>query len=162
VAVSQSAWFNRALRRWAKGQIDLEGDPLKMMLVGPGYDFDQRDDFVGSVPGTPGGEEIVVVGYDGGFGGAGRKLLVGKTLSMRASTDELLWDADDVDYGALGGGGGDVPVDAAIIVFEHTTDADSELVYYVKFPQRMTNGLPFPVRFAADGIWALENEIILV
>jgi len=131
-----------------------------MMLVGPGYSFSEGDSYVGSGAGTPGGEEIVVAGYTGGFGGVGRVLLTNKTLTMDGSQDRLIYDADDVDYGVLGGGGGDVPVDAGILILEGSSDANSELLIYVKFPQRMTDGADFTVRFGADGIMYVQNVIV--
>lgn len=160
MSASQTTWYNRGLRLWGWNNVDLRSDELKLMLVGPGYSYDKGHDFIGAGAGTPGGEEIVVTGYTGGFGGAGRKALANKSLTMQGSTSELVFDADDVSYGALGGGGGDVPVDAGIVVRELSSDADSELLIYVKFPQRMTDGTDFWVRFAAGGIWRLQNVIV--
>jgi len=149
------------LQRICNGNIDWDSTALKMMLVDASYVPSVTDTFVSDGPGAA---EIVVDGYAGGFGGAGRRLLTGKTVTRSNATKEIVLDADDVDFGILGGGAVEVPVSAGVIVRENTDDTNSPLMFYVQFADRTTDGTNFTVIFNTDGVWRLltsEEEIVL-
>lgn len=150
-------WYNRAMKEVlnqnATPTLDLiTGAVLKVMLVGSGYTFNPDDDFVSSGVGTPGGEEVSGTGYVGGFGGSGRKALATKTLTEDDANDRAVFDALDITWTAPNG----FTVDAAIIIEERTTDADSLLVMYIDtaspgFPVTM-DGTDFKITWNSLGI----------
>lgn len=144
--------YNNAIHKINQNDLDLESDTIKIMLVGTGYTPDRDDDFIGSGAGTPGGEELSATGYTGGFGGASRLTLSNVTFTLSDADDWSVLDADDpVIWPSLGNGVNDTAA-GGIIIKEVTSDADSLLIVFVDFPNRLTDGNDFPLLFNSAGI----------
>lgn len=144
--------YNNAIHKINQNDLDLESDTIKIMLVGTGYTPDRDHDFIGSGAGTPGGEELTATNYTGGFGGASRLTLTGKSFTLSDADDWSVFDATDpVIWPSLGNGVNDTAA-GAIIIKEITSDADSLLIVFVDFPNRLTDGNDFPLLFNSAGI----------
>jgi len=154
MAVTTFAYLG-GLQRLLNGSYDWDSTVFKMMLVDENYVPSVTHTFVSDGPGA---HEVVVDGYVGGFGGAGRKVLTGRTVTRSNGTKEIVLDADDVDFGNLGGGATEENVAAGIIIKEGTSDANSVLLFHVQFADRMTDGTNFTVIFDADGVWRLRTD----
>lgn len=128
---------------------------LKVMLVNSSYTPDRDHDTVSQAVAG----EISATGYTGGHGGAGRKAVANGAFSLDKSNDRSEFDTDDPPaWSPLGGASNDT-IDAVILFYEKTSDADSRLVYYIDqvtgYPELpfLTVGGEFSVQVGADG-WA--------
>jgi len=148
-------WYTKGLGSIMSGAVDLDTDTIKVMLVTSSYTFNVDDDFISSGAGTPGGSELSGTGYTAGFGGAGRKAITTKTVTLDDTNNRAVFDGDDVAWTAINAG----TAAAAILVKEVTTDADSILIAYIDtatpaFPI-VTNGGDVTIQWATTGIlWA--------
>lgn len=152
--------FNRAAAGVLNGSINLLTDTLKAMLIDNSYTADRDDDFI-TASGV-GAAEITATNYAGGFAGAGRKTLAGRTVSEDDPNDRAELDANDVPWTALGGAVNDT-IQAVVIVKEGTSDADSELIAYIDTSTGTpslpftTNGSDFTAVVNAEGLIQLAT-----
>jgi len=134
--------------------IDFVGDnTIKIMLLSnaTSYTYD-ADNLVADAGGAndPVDAETNVSGYARGWGGAGRKALASKTMTVDNSNNWVKIDAADPSAWTLASG---QTVVAAIIIKEGgANDTTSRLLFYVDFTDTATNGGTFTVAFNADGI----------
>jgi hypothetical protein len=139
---------------WMQGTLvtylsELSSATLKVMLLKNSYTLNPDHKFVSDL--TPGTHEASVSGYTGGFGGAGRKTLSGKTITEDTTNNRATFDATDpATWTALGAGN---TLRYCAIVEEITSDAASRVIAVLDFgSDYITNGGDFSVAFNAAGI----------
>jgi len=140
-----SAWFNRGKQQVLSGSTSLLSDTIKVMLVTSSYTFDADHNFVSEVSAN----EVSVVGYTGGFAGAGRKALANKSVTEDDTNDLAYFDADDLTWTGLATG---ATVGGAILVKEVTNDAASQLLVFMDLADTPTNGGDITLAWNASGI----------
>lgn len=154
------------LDRDATNTIDLETvTKLKVMLVnatysGPADDDAHKDEELVDAGGANDilDGEITATGYTGGYGGAGRLALSTPTFGTGPDdvNNRVEFDADDVDWGALGNGTNDTIIGAVIIIEDHLgvtgDDTESRPVAYIDLADTTTNGSGFAIQWSAEGI----------
>lgn len=126
--------------------IDFVNDTIEIILVKSTY-VPNKDD-TNSVYAAA--EISGVSGYVGGYGGAGRKVLAGKTITSNTTNDRTIYDANDPTAWTLGTGD---TVGGAIIGRRGTTDDTTAFpLFFLDFTDVPTNGSTFTLQFHADGI----------
>lgn len=128
-----SGWYNSGLRDVADRTIDLINDTLKLILVTSSYTPNKDHDFADDLT-----NELSGGGYTGGFGGAGRKTLSGKSFSTDTANDRVEFTFSAVTWTALGAAAGNPKY--AILVKEITNDAATRLIAYLDLGTVITNG----------------------
>ncbi len=140
-----SAWYNKGKAEVMNGGIVLLTDTIKVMLVSSAYTFNPDHNFISDVSAN----EIAVAGYTGGFGGAGRKTLAGKTVTEDDANDRSVFDANDLSWAALAAG---ATIGGAVVVKEITNDGASKLIAFLDPADLPTNGSDVNLTFDATGI----------
>jgi hypothetical protein len=95
--------------------------------------------------------EANVTGYVRGFGGAGRKTLANRTVTVDKTNHWALFDFDDVSYGALGNGTNQTLNGAMLIKEGATNDTASRQIAYFTFANFVTNGAAFTLQIDPAG-----------
>jgi len=145
-----SFWYNKAVGKILRNTIDLDGDTFKVGLSTSVHVPNKDDTFLddaGSDDFVDG--ELTVTGYTNGFGGAGRKSLVNRTVTDDLTNDRIKFDADDILWTALGAG---QTIEQATLMREVTTNADSSVILNLDFTGVATSGANFTLQFHTDGI----------
>lgn len=148
-----SFWYTKNVQKIVQNTIDLDGDTFKVGLSTathvPAKNTDEfaddagADDFVD-------GELSGISGYTAGFGGAGRKALVNRTVTIPgANPDRVKLDADDLVWTTLGTG---ATIKQATVLKEVTNNAASPVIVNLDFTGVATTGGDFTLQFHADGI----------
>lgn len=143
--------YNKAAEEIATGTVDLLADTIKTMLVTSTYS-PARTDLVADAGGAndPVDAEINVTGYTRGWGGAGRKSLASKTLTVDQSNNRAEFDAADLTWTALGSG---ATIAGMILVKEGVSnDTTTRLIAYLDVTDTSTNGGDITFTFDAEGI----------
>lgn len=130
--------YNNVAGKIVDQSINLLTDILKVMLVTSAYVPDRDHDFVSSAAAA---ELATTTNYVPGFGGAGRKLLAGRTVTVDDPNDRSELDCNDFLWTALGGASNQT-IAAFIVIKEITNDAASLLIAYVD-TSTGTPSLPF-------------------
>lgn len=133
--------YNTGSKELWDGTIDLLTNTIKLMLVASGYTADRDDDVIDAGGANdPVDHEYDGTGYTGGWGGAGRKALASKTITVNKANDRSEFDAADVTWTSLGpaGGAGD-PTQLLTIKEGATDDTTSRLIVHSDFSVT-TNG----------------------
>lgn len=126
--------------------IDFAADDIEVILVKSTYTPNKDD--TNSVYAAA--EISGVSGYTGGWGGAGRKLLGGKTITNDTTNDRTVYDATDPSAWTLGTGD---TVGGAIIGKKGSANDSTALpIFFLDFTDVPTNGSTFTLSFHADGI----------
>ena len=151
-----STFYNGGITSFLIAGSPFLSSTLKCMLIETvgAYVFNKDHDFIDeSGANDPIDAEVGVSGYTGGFGGAGRKTLASKTVTVDDTNDWASLDAADFTGGttwsALGAG---ETIEAAIIVEEITNDAASVLLIYLDPSDLATNGSDMDLSFHANGL----------
>lgn len=135
-------------------------DTIKALLLGIAtpYTVNADHDFLdeGGVN-DPTDAEISTTNYVGGFGGAGRKTLASKTISVNDTNNRVEVDAADVVWTALGPASGGPTLAAAVITKEITNDAASPMFAYLDFTDTVVNGGDVTLQFAAGGFMQVNT-----
>lgn len=137
-------WYNEAKRALLAGELDLDTDDLRVMLVMTNTTADTEDD-ANTISGFTTLDE-----YDGS--GYARQALANETISEDAANDRAEVDADDAVFASLGAGTRQAQ---AAIVFKHVTnDTDSVPIAFID-----SGGFPFDgtgsnltIQWNAEGI----------
>ena len=143
--------YNKAAEEIATGTVNLLTDTIKTMLVTSTYS-PARTDLVVDAGGAndPVDAEINVTGYTRGYGGAGRKSLASKTLTVDQSNNRAEFDAANLTWTALGSG---ATIAAMIVIKEGASnDTTSRLIAYLDVTDTATNGGDITFTFDAEGI----------
>lgn len=134
-------WVNTGkLRCWAgaTGEVDLIANTVKVLAVETNDVPDDPDiEFIGDYLGAGDAVEVTSTGYTGGFGGAGRKTLASKALSVDQANNRAEFDCADVTWAAISQAAAEQWVGFAIVK-EITNDADSPVIAVIN----TATGLP--------------------
>jgi hypothetical protein len=145
----------RRLLGGATGAIDWVGDTsIKIMILttGTAYTFNPDHEFVSDVVSS----EAAGTGYTGGFGGAGRKALSGKTIVDDLTNDKVLLKASDpATWTGLNLSSGSI---AQLVVFkELTNDASSPLLGMLDPADLVTNGGDVSCAFPSGVVFSIAQ-----
>lgn len=134
--------YNRFKADLFRGDVDLASDTIKVALVtgySPTIDGDLNWDDVSSL-------EVDGAGYT-----AGGATLANVSVTQDDAADEAVFDAGDVEWADL-----DVGTPShAIIYMDSGTASTSPLIAYVVLGVA-SNGQPYKIEFAAEGVLVLE------
>jgi|SRR5687768_634406 len=153
-----SMWYTKGLRRLqggATGAIDWAGAAnIKVMLLSSSVAYTPNKDheFVSDVNLS----EADGSGYVGGFGGAGRKTLTGKTITDDTATDRVNFGASNPsNWSAVGLTSGSIT--HVIVMAEVTSDAASPLIACLDPADLVTNGGDVGLTFPSGIVAYLQN-----
>lgn len=148
-----AGWYQKALAEIGDGDIDLNSNTLKLMLVTPGYVYDPDHTVIDNAANDstdPSFNEISATNYTGGFGGGGRKTATITGGGLVDNTNNYgYWYITDLTWSSLGGAS-NATVGALILVKEITNDTASRLIAYLGITNRATDGSDFPINFASS------------
>lgn len=147
------------------GTIDLVADAaIKMMLCNSTHVPNRDDDFVDDVGADDAIDgEITAAGYTGGFAGAGRKALAGKSFVTDKTNDRCEFQvATAITWTALGGGPDDT-ITTCVIIKEITSDLLSPVLGQIDTSSGspslpfLTNGSDLTLTPDAEGLFQLPT-----
>ena len=152
-----ASWvYNTAAGDMWQDVIDLLNDTIKMGLSTSTHVPNRDDDFLdiaGTTDFTAG--ELTGTGYTAGFGGAGRKTLASKTITVDKTNDRAEFDCADVTWTAINAG----TAAQATVLKEITNDAASKTISNIDtggFPV-VTNGGDLTLAVNAEGLIQLST-----
>lgn len=137
-----SRMFNKGMYEIIAQLTDWATSNIDVLLVDDSYAFDPDQNFVSDI-GV--GAEVSTTNYT-------RKDLPGPTISENDPTDEVVLDANDITWSALGPASGGPIVAGAIIFRNSGADATSPLLAFLDFTDTQVNGGDFTVAWNANGI----------
>jgi hypothetical protein len=148
--------YNTAAGDMWQDIIDLLNDTIKMGLSTSVHTVDRDDDFLddGTASDFSSGE-LTGTGYTAGFGGAGRKTLASKTITVDKANDRAEFDCADVTWTAINAG----TAAQATVLKEITNDTASKTIANVDsggFPV-VTNGGDLTFQVNAEGLLQLST-----
>lgn len=97
--------------------------------------------------------ELNVAGYTRGFGGAGRKTLASKTISVNDANNRIEMDCADITWTALGAG---QTIAAGVTCVELTNDGATAPIGYHDPTDVPTNGGDITMQIASNGLFNLN------
>jgi hypothetical protein len=106
-----------------QGSLILTSATVKVMLVNNTYTPNQDDVNVSALSSA----ELSGTGYVGGFAGAGRKTLGSKSFAADNANNQVTFAGANMTWTAINAG----TAQAAVLIKENTTDADSILIAYL-------------------------------
>lgn len=151
-----SGIFTNGLHQVINRTIDFVGSAsVKVMLVDSTYSFNKDETAMSTASVGPTAKETTATGYTGGFNGAGRQALSGKSITYDAATDRIRFFASNVTWTGLGGG---VTLGGAVVFFQGASDAASVPIFFVDPTDLVTNGSDVQLQFdATNGIAYIQN-----
>lgn len=144
-----SGVYTRGALKMANGTIDPETSTIKAMLLEAGYTFDPDHEFV-----DEGGTDVLSAeasgtGYAaGGWGGASRKTLASKALSVVDASNLVKLVFDPIVWTAINCG---TIVAVVLIVEGGADDTTSHLISYHDIADVVTNGGDLTISVGANG-----------
>lgn len=136
-----SRGYNAGQLALQNGTVNFVSDTIEVVLVKSTYTHDPDH-----TAGTPAASEITgVSGYTGGFGGAGRKVLAGKSIAQDTATDRVNYLASDPSAWTLGTG--DTAGGAVIQKKGSASDATAVPLWFLDVTDFPTNGGTFTLSF---------------
>jgi hypothetical protein len=130
-----STAYTNGIEQILDGVIDLDTDTIKLALIKSSHTQDPDHDFVNDIS----GDECDATGYTGGFNGADRLTTTVVTTEQTAS-NRVVCIFQDKTWTAIGGASNNT-LEAALVLFEVTSDADSFPICYLEFTSTLvTNG----------------------
>jgi len=149
--------YNLAANSIAAGDINLDGDTLKIMLVNTSYSANRDQDYVDNgTANDAANNELTCTGYTGGFAGADRQTLGSKTFTSDDTNDRCEVDCADITWTALGNGTNDT-IQGAIVIKEVTNDAASLLICFLDVTNTTTNGGDVTLAINTEGFMWLNT-----
>jgi hypothetical protein len=142
-----SGTYNAGSLALQNGGVVWASDTIEVIAVKSSYTFDPDH-----TAGTPAASEITgVSGYTGGYNGAGRKVLAGKSLTNDTTNNRTVYDATDPgSYGALGAGD---TIGGYVVQKKGSADDTTAVpLFFLEVTDTPTNGSPVSLAFHADGI----------
>jgi hypothetical protein len=121
-----------------RGNVDVDTDTFKAMLVGSGYTYDADHDFRDDVTG-----EVTGTGYT-----AGGVSLTGLTTTYDAATNRVKLDAADASFGTVTLTG----ITGLVVYVSKGSAATDLLVSFHSFAAQAPSGVPFTYAWGTDGI----------
>lgn len=141
--------------RGSSTALDLINDTIKMGLSSSTHTVDRDDDLLddGTSSDFSSGE-LSGTGYAAGFGGAGRKTLASKTMTIDKANDRTEFDCADVTWTAINAG----TAAQATIMKEITNDGASRYIANIDsgFPV-VSNGGDVTLQVNAEGLIQLST-----
>lgn len=131
-----SGIYNRFKANLMNGELDLEGDTIKVMLLDDSHTFSATDDVIGDVDAN----EISGAGYT-----ATGDELIGKGVTQAATTK---WDATDSDWASA-------TFSAWHAVIYDTTAASNLIASIDLGGEQAISGGTFTIKWHSDGIITL-------
>lgn len=151
-----SGWFSKGLYHLNNNDINFLNDNLKIMLVNINFPS-QLNRATQEFVSTASPYELSGNGYGSGFGGAGRIVLTGKSVSLDAN-GLIHWNAADLKWNGINAG----IIGGILLIKENTSDTDSLLLFY--FGQDVLTNLPFsttgrdlPISFGQQGLFTFDS-----
>src|SRR3990167_9100345 len=140
--------YNTAATEMWSDTVDLLNDTIKVMLVTNAYTPNVDDDVVDAGGGADALDaEIVATNYTGAYGGAGRKTLASKAITVDKTNDRAEFDAADVTWTSLGGAA-NATIEAAILIKEGVAnDTTTRLIAYIDLTNTTTDGSNFTIQW---------------
>src|SRR5688572_16689661 len=147
--------YNTAASDMWQDIIDLLNDTIKIGLSNSTHVPNRDDDFL-DIAGTADftANELSGTGYTAGFGGAGRKTLASKTITVDKTNDRAEFDCADDTWTAINAG----TAAQATVLKEITNDAASKTIANIDsgFPV-VTNGGDVTLQVNAEGLIQLST-----
>lgn len=142
--------YNDGMLKIVNRTVDYLNDTIEIVIVKSTYAHDPDH-----LNGTPAASEITgVSGYVGGFGGAGRKVLASKTITLDSALERIVFDAADPSAWTLGTG--DTAGGVVIQKKGSASDATAIPLFFLDVVDFPTNGGTFTLTFDAQGIDYLQ------
>ena len=131
--------YPKAVKKFIDNDIDFVTDTIKMMLVDNTFAYANTSEFVSDIVAT----ELNATNY-------ARQTMTTKIVTV--SGDNVILDADDVAFGALGGAANDTI--GGCIIFKDTGGADSTnaVIAFIDVADLLTNGSSVTAQLAATPI----------
>ena len=151
-----SMWFNNGLLRILNRNIDFVTDTIKVIILKSSYTPNKAHEFVSDL--TPGTHEVTSTGYAGGFSGAGRKTITGKTITLDAGNNRIVFDCADLTGGTAWSGisGADAWAYAALWK-PVSSDADSPVICLLDPADLSLNGSDVNLNINPAGFARVSN-----
>lgn len=124
--------YSNGVEQILDGVIDLDTDTIKLALIKSAHTEDSDHDFVADIS----GDECDATGYTGGFNGADR-LTTTVTTTEQTASDRVVCILQDKTWTAIGGASNNT-LEAVLVLFEVTSDADSFPIAYLLFSGTLT------------------------
>lgn len=142
-----SLMFNEGQYRIARGELLYLTDTIEVVVMKATYVPNQDD--LNTV--LAAGELADVEGYDGGYGGAGRRVLAGKTIVKDNANDRVVYDATDPAAWPIATG----PTVGGFIIQKKGAADDTTAVpiWFIDVADTPANGAALSLVFAAGGIF---------
>jgi hypothetical protein len=140
-----SNFYNNGLLKLLNGDINYISDDISLLVVDNTYTFDRTDEFVSDITG-----EVSGSGYS-------RLSLAGKTLSLNASTNTVVFDCDDLTMNVVSTSNA---FSGAVIYGNTGVDSTSPLIGFFDMPETSTNGSDVTLTVAAAGLFQVSNNIV--
>lgn len=148
--------YNTAAGDMWQDIIDLLNDTIKAGLSSSTHTADRDDDFLDDGTGSDfQSGELSGTGYTAGFGGAGRKTLASKTITVDKTNDRAEFDCADLTWTGINAG----TPNKLTVLKEITNDAASKAIANIDdggFPVT-TNGGDLTVQVNAEGLIQLST-----
>ena len=136
-----SRGYNAGQLALQNGTVNFLTDVIEVVLLKSSYVHDPDH-----TAGTPAASEITgVAGYVGGFGGAGRKALAGKSIAKDDATDRINYMASNPSQYTLGTG--DTAGGSLIQKKGSASDATAVPLWFLDITDFPTNGGTFDLSF---------------
>lgn len=136
-----SRMYNKGMFEITNQSTDWDTGDIRVLLVDDTYVFDPDHNFVSDVV----GEEISTTNYV-------RKVLQNTTVTEDDAGDEVILDADNETWTALGPPAGGPTVGGAVIYRNTGADGTSPLISFGDLTDTVVNGGDFTVNWPAAGI----------
>lgn len=134
--------YNEAKRAIFAGEIDLNADDIRVLLVMTNTTIDSENDSIVNVDDFTTLDEFDGANY-------ARKALANEAVNKDTTNDRAEFDADDVTWTALGAGTRDC--DGALVYKHVNDDTDSIPIVYLDF-SATPDGNDFTIQWNAEGI----------
>ena len=148
--------YNTAAGDMWQDIIDLLNDTIKMGLSTSVHVVNRDDDFLDDASADDfSSGELTGTGYTAGFGGAGRKTLASKTITVDKTNDRAEFDCADITWTGINAG----TAARATVMKEITNDAASKEIANIDdggFPI-VTNGGDLTFQVNAEGLIQLST-----
>lgn len=137
-----SRMFNRGMYEIINQTTNWATDNIDVLLVDSAYAFDPDQNVVDDI-GV--GAELSTANYV-------RKDLPAPTIAEDDTNDEVVLDAGNITWSALGPASGGPIVSGAVIFRNSGNDATSPLLAFLDFTNTQVNGGDFTVAWSSNGI----------
>lgn len=143
--------YNIGSLKHADRTLDFAADTIEVVIVKASY-VPNKDD----TGATPAASEITgVSGYVGGFGGAGRKVLAGKSIASDTALDRTGFFATNPSAYTIGAG--DTIGGFVVQKKGSASDATAIPLFFLDVVDFATNGIAFQLSFDASGVGYIQQ-----